>query len=103
MSLRQNILVSFVSQTYVALIGVVMVPMYIQYMGAEAYGLVGFFAMLQAWFNLLDVGLTPTIARETARHRGGATDALSYRRLVRALEVVFLAIALMGGAAMLEH
>lgn len=101
MSLQRNILASFASQIYVTLIGIVMVPMYIKYMGAEAYGLIGFFAMLQAWFNLLDIGLTPTIAREAARQRGGATDALSYRRLVRALEGVFLAVALVGSAAML--
>lgn len=101
MSLQRNILTSFASQIYVTLVGIVMVPMYVRYMGAEAYGLVGFFAMLQAWFNLLDIGLTPTIARETARQRGGATDALSYRRLVRALEVIFLTIALAGGASML--
>lgn len=69
-------------------------------MGVEAYGLVGFFAMLQMWFNLLDMGLTPTMARETARFWGGATDALSYRHLVRALEGVFLTLALVGGSAM---
>lgn len=69
-------------------------------MGAEAYGLVGFFTMLQAWFNLLDMGLTPTVARETARFRGGATDALSYRRLLRALQLIFFAVALLGGGAM---
>ena len=100
MSLKRNILANYASQIYVTLIGIVMVPLYIKYMGAEAYGLVGFFAMLQAWFNLLDMGLTPTMARETARFHGGATDALSYRRLVRALEGVFLTIALAGGVAM---
>lgn len=78
-----------------------MVPMYVRYMGAEAYGLVGFFAMLQAWFNLLDIGLTPTMARETARFNGGATDALSLRRLLRAMEGVFIGIAVLGGAAMM--
>lgn len=101
MSLQSNILASFSSQIYVSLVGILMVPMYVRYMGAEAYGLVGFFAMLQAWFSLLDIGMTPTIARESARHRGGAADALSYRRLLRVLEVVFLMIALVGGAAML--
>ncbi len=98
--LKKNILANYASQFYVTLIGIVMVPLYIKYMGAEAYGLVGFFAMLQAWFNLLDIGLTPTMARETARFHGGATDALSYRRLVRALEGVFLLVALTGGLAM---
>lgn len=101
MSLGRNILANYLSQIYVTLIGIVMVPLYIKYMGAETYGLVGFFAMLQAWFNLLDMGLTPTVARETARHQGGAMSALEYRRLVRALEGVFVAVALVGGAVLL--
>lgn len=97
MSLRRNILANYASQLYVTAVGIVMVPLYIQYMGAEAYGLVGFFAMLQAWFNLLDMGLTPTMARESARYRGGAISLLDYRRLARALEGVFAAVALLGG------
>jgi O-antigen/teichoic acid export membrane protein len=97
MSLKKNILANYISQIYVTLIGIAIVPLYLKYMGIEAYGLVGFFAMLQAWFNLLDIGLTPTMARETARFHGGATDALHFRRLVRALEGVFFLIALAGG------
>jgi O-antigen/teichoic acid export membrane protein len=61
---------------------------------------VGFFTVLQFWFSLLDMGLTPTVARETARFRGGATDLLSYRRLLRALQLIFLAVALLGGGGM---
>jgi O-antigen/teichoic acid export membrane protein len=100
LSLKKNILANYISQIYVTLIGIFMLPMYVRYIGAEAYGLVGFFAMLQAWFQLLDMGLTPTIARETARFNGGATDALSYRRLVRALEGIFLIVAIAGGISL---
>ena len=100
MSLKRNILASYASQTYVTLVGILILPLYLKYMGAEAYGLVGFFTMLQAWFNLLDMGLTPTVARETARFRGGATGALSYRRLLRALQLIFFVIAFLGGGAM---
>lgn len=101
MSLKKNIFANYVSQIYVTVIGIVMVPLYLKYMGAEAYGLVGFFSMLQAWFNLLDMGLTPTMARETARFRGGALDAITFRRLVRVLEGIFFAIALLGGGILL--
>lgn len=101
MSLKKNILANYASQIYVTLIGIVMVPMYVRYMGAEAYGLVGFFAMLQAWFQLLDMGLTPTMARETARYNGGAIDSVSLRRLLRALEGIFISIAVVGGGAMM--
>lgn len=101
MSIRRNIFSNYVSQGYVTLVGIIMVPLYIRHMGPEAYGLVGFFAMLQVWFNLLDLGLTPTIARETARFHAGAMDALSFRRLVRALEGVFLLVAVAGTAALM--
>lgn len=101
MSLKRNILANYISQIYVTLIGIVILPLYFKYMGAETYGLLGFFAMLQAWFNLLDVGLTPTMARETARFRGGALEAITLHRLVRALEGIFLVIALLGGGILL--
>jgi O-antigen/teichoic acid export membrane protein len=100
MTFKKNILANYASQIYVTVIGIVMVPLYVRYMGAEAYGLVGFFAMLLVWFNLLDMGLTPTVARETARFHGGAIDALEYRCLVRALEIIFLIVAIVGGTAL---
>lgn len=100
MSLKINIIANYISQIYVTLIGIIMLPLYIKYMGAEAYGLVGFFAMLQAWFNLLDMGLTPTMARETARFRGGALEPFMYRQFVRALEGIFLIAALIGGTVL---
>lgn len=100
MSLKKNIAANYISQIYVAGIGILILPLYIRYMGAEAYGLVGFFTMLQAWFALLDLGLTPTIGRETARYRGGSMSALQYRQLFRALSLIFLAIAVVGGTAL---
>ncbi len=77
-----------------------MVPLLIKYIGAEAYGLVGFFYLLQAWFAILDMGLSPTMIREAARYNGGITNALSYRRLVRSLEGIFLAVAVIGGVSL---
>ena len=96
-SLKKNIVYNYISQFYVTLIGIVLLPLYIKYMGAEAYGLVGFFAMLQAWFMVLDLGLTPTISRETARYMGGSSSSLSFRRLFRSLSVIFMLIAFTGG------
>lgn len=101
MSLKRNIVANYTSQIYGSLIAIVMVPLYVRYMGIEAYGLIGFFTMLQMWFQLLDLGLTPTMARETARFRGGAMGALDLRRLLRTLEGVFMLTGLVGAAAMI--
>lgn len=99
-SLRSSILASYTSQIYIALIGIAMMPVYLAHLGAEAYGLVGFFTMLQAWFQLLDFGLSPTLARECARYNGGATDGLTLRRLVRVLETIFVVIGVAAALGM---
>ena len=101
LSLKLNILAGYASQIYVTLVGIAILPLYIKYMGAEAYGLVGFFTMLQAWFTLLDMGLTPTISRETARFKAGAISSLAYRQLFRALSSIFFGIALVGGGVLM--
>ena len=88
-SLKSNVVANYIGQIYLALIGIVMLPLYIRYLGAEAYGLVGFFTMLQAWFQLLDLGLTPTLARELSRYRARALDRMHGVKIVRALEFFF--------------
>ena len=45
----------------------VFVPLYIHFMGIEAYGLMGVFAALLGLFALLDMGLSSTMNREMAR------------------------------------
>src|SRR6266487_1602875 len=88
-SLRRNIAVNYASQVYVALIGIAMVPLYLKYMGIEAYGLVGFFAMVQAWSQVLDFGLSQTLGREAAKFNAGVTAAGSLNMFLRLLEIVF--------------
>lgn len=97
-NLKTNVFASYLSQIYLILISLVILPVYIKYMGSEAYGLVGFFAMLQGLFSLLDFGLTPTISRQTAQYNAGAETALGFRQLFRSLSLIFTAIACIGGS-----
>ena len=101
MSIKRNIVANYVGQLYATLIGILLVPLYVEYMGVEAYGLVGFYTMLQGWFMLLDMGLTPTIGREAARFNGGSIDALALRRLLRAFEGIFVVIGVAGALALI--
>ena len=93
MSLHKNVLISYVGQAYVAALGIVMLPVYVRYLGAEAYGRVGFFTMLQSWLLLFDLGLTPTVSREISRHRAQAVSRTEVGAIIRSLEWLF---ALMG-------
>lgn len=101
MGLRTNIVATYVSQLYAALLGLVMAPVYLKLLGYESYGLIGLFVMLQGWFQLLDLGLTPAWAREVARQRTTATDLYEFRRLLRAIESLFLVIGLLAALVML--
>lgn len=97
MNLRFSILANYVSQFYVMLVSMALVPVYLHEMGPEAYGLVGFFSLLFSLFYLLDMGLTPTISRETARFHGGALSAQAFRQLFRAMSLAFAVVAFLGG------
>jgi O-antigen/teichoic acid export membrane protein len=99
-SVKRNIAANYAAQFYVIAIGIAMVPAYLHFMGTEAYGLIGFFTMMSAWFQLLDLGLTPTLLRETARFRGGAVGIGQLRTFLRLLETIFGAVSLIGAAAM---
>ncbi len=74
--------------------GLLFVPLYIKYLGMEAYGLIGAFAVLQAWLALLDAGMTPALSREMAHFKAGARSAKSIRDLLRSLEVIGGTLAL---------
>jgi O-antigen/teichoic acid export membrane protein len=50
------------------------IPLYIKYLGVEAYGLVGLFSVLQISFTLLDMGMSLTLSREMARFRAKVND-----------------------------
>lgn len=75
------------------------IPIYIEYLGMEAYGLIGLFAVIQSLLMLLDVGMTPTLNREMARFTAGAHSPQSIRELLRSLEVIcygFAAVIVAG-------
>ena len=94
--LKKNLIASYLSQGYIAGIGIFVLPFYIKYMGAEAFGLIGFFSLIQVLFTLLDVGLSPLMIRQTALFRGGGVSALELRRLLRSLEGIFFSMSGLG-------
>jgi O-antigen/teichoic acid export membrane protein len=93
LQLNRQVPFFYFSQLAVAVIGIGAMPVYFDYLGAEAFGLVGFFAILQALFQLLDVGLTPTMLREVSLYRGGQSDVSRVRQLLRILEFIFICLA----------
>ena len=90
---KKNLIANYLGQGWVALMGLAFVPLYIKYLGVEAYGLIGLFAVLNTLLSLLDMGMSPTLSREMARFTGGSRTAESARDLLRSIELIAIAIA----------
>jgi len=93
-SVKKNVVANYLGQGWTALMGLAFVPVYIRYMGIEAYGLIGILALLQTWLSLLDMGMTPTLSREMASYTGGVRGAQSIRDLLRSIEILGVAVAI---------
>ena len=94
MGLKRNISANYFGAGWNALMTMAFVPLYIRYLGIEAYGLIGIFAMLQGLFSLLDLGMAPTISREMARLKSGVNENQTARNLLRSVELIAVCAAL---------
>lgn len=84
--ISRNVIANYLGQGWASLMALAFLPVYVQELGMEAYGLVGFFAILQAVLAIFDFGVTPTLVRESARYNSGANTAQQLRDLVRSFE-----------------
>jgi O-antigen/teichoic acid export membrane protein len=94
MTIKYNIIANYLGRGWNALLSLALIPLYIKYLGVQAYGLVGFFAVMQSWLALLDMGMTPVLSREIARFTAGVRDTESFRDLLRTIETTAALIAL---------
>lgn len=100
MSLQRSVAANFLASGWAALVGLAFIPLYIRYLGIESYGLIAFYATVQAWLFVLDMGLSPALNREMARYRAGAATAQGIRDLLKSIEGVYVAAALLIALAL---
>lgn len=93
--LAKNTLANYAGQGYTIVIGIVVLPLYLQYMGSEEFGLIGFFTLFNAWLQMLTVGLSPTLARQVAVYRNqNNLGSLDFRNVLRSIELVIFVLGL---------
>lgn len=107
-----SLIASVLGQSTSAALSLLVVPLYLRILGADAYGLIGLFASLTALAAVLDLGLTVTAMREVARevqspspHRVRsilATLQAVYVAMGVAIAVIGVLAALWGGAEWLR-
>jgi O-antigen/teichoic acid export membrane protein len=91
--IRKALAVSIGSRGFAALLGLVALPLYLQFLGVEAYGVIGLFASLQVLVAFMDLGLGLTLTRELAAV-GRARHELERGRVVAiSFELAYLGLA----------
>ncbi len=109
--LLRNTIANYVGQAYNTGCGIIVAPLYLLYIPAEEFGLIGLFLILNSTIYLLSSGLVPVLARQAAIFRGrGAAYSSNFFNLLRGIEglsallaVITLVACLLGSEWFLNN
>lgn len=93
-NVRRNIIANFIARSWGFVSTYLFIPLYLKFLGIEAFGLVGFFSTLMGVMVLADMGFSATINRELARLSVRKDSSNEMRNLLRTYEIVYLWISL---------
>jgi O-antigen/teichoic acid export membrane protein len=88
-TLKLNILANYVGKYWSSFLGLLLVPVYLHYLGVESYGLIGAFTSLVSFLGLLDLGLSATVMREVALRNAVPERQATIPDLLRTVEVIY--------------
>lgn len=103
--LRRDLAANLAGRFWSMALSLVAVPIYLRYLGAEAYGLIGMMVLLENIASLMDSGLGMTLNRELARRGGELAESAGgddvRRDVLGTLQVVHWGLALACGGLVL--
>jgi O-antigen/teichoic acid export membrane protein len=91
--IRQNIIANLIGRTWGFISVYLFIPLYLKFLGIEAYGLVGFYSTLLGVLAFADMGFTATLSREMARLSVRKDSAGEMGDLLRTYESTYLYIS----------
>lgn len=98
---KLNIVANVAGTIWTLIMSIAFVPLYIAFLGVEAYGIIAFYASLLIVVTTLDFGLTATISREAAWRSAIPEEHGSLRDITRTLELVYWIIGATLGALLI--
>lgn len=93
MSIRRNVIANFIGRAWGIVSVYLFIPLYLKFLGIEAYGLVGFYSALLGLLAFADIGLTATLNREMARLSVCEDKAIEMSDLLRTYEIIYIIIS----------
>lgn len=98
-SVRGNFFSNLAGTIAAAVILLVVTPIYLRFLGPDAFGLLGVFITLTSIASLLDLGMTPALTREVARLSATNEGSRQIRTTVRTMEGIYAGAAVLLFAA----
>ncbi|NOG59104.1 MAG: oligosaccharide flippase family protein [Proteobacteria bacterium] len=99
--LTKNISANFLSNVWSTFLLLLLTPLYIDFLGIESYGLIGFYISWIALLGILDNGISATASREIAWLSARTNERKNIPNLIRTLEVTYWGIVLIIGVIIL--
>lgn len=90
---KRNIIANATARAWGVISVYLFVPLYLKFLGIEAYGLVGFYSTLLGVLAFADMGFTATLNREMARLSVRKDSAVEMGDLLRTYESTYLCIS----------
>ena len=90
---RSNISANYIGQIWSAVSVFIFVPFYLEFLGTEIYGLIGFYITLMGVLAFADAGLTASLTRDMARLSSDEYDQSERGNLLKTYEVIYFGIA----------
>ncbi len=88
-SLSRGIGVGLLSSGWLAVLSLVLAPIYVHLLGIESYGLIGLYTAALAIGGILDVALSTTVSREIAWKQARPEEQHEIGPLLRSVEIIY--------------
>ncbi len=90
---------NFIGKGTNVIFALICTPLYLQFLGIEGYGLIGFFYMLMSIAGMFNLGLTTVITKELARYSSPQEKKQDLNALLGTFEILylFLSVVMVGG------
>lgn len=98
--ISKNSLINLISRVWSFLSVFIFIPLYIRFLGEEAYGLVSFFATMQAVIQILGLGLSNSLKREFAKSDDILQQSEKYS-LYKSVEFIYILLTIIFIAVIL--
>ena len=90
--LKRNLVANLVGQCISASMAILFVPSYVKILGIEAYGLIGFYSLVQMFLTIFEMGVYPVLGRHMASFTAGQVDGQRLRDIFRTYLILVVAV-----------